>query len=226
MNIFQRLTSSLFGLGLKVTVARFCIILVDRWFDFRYGVDTCSFIELDKLTVVGNNKAKGVRYQPARILPVRRFFKTMRPILPDNSVIVDFGSGKGRILLIASEFGFQDARGVEFAHELCEVARKNCRRYKSATKVETQFRIIETDAVKYEIRPEENVFMFYNPFDDAILNAVLDNISASIDKQQRRVFIIYYHPKWARIIEDRNNFICLQKLNFWGYKFYVYSNRN
>jgi hypothetical protein len=226
MNLFQRFTTSLRGIGLRVTLIKFYAIFIDHWFDFRYGVDTCSIMELDDLTIHSDNKTRGYRYQAARVLPLRRLFKTIKSILPANPVMVDFGSGKGRILLVASAFGFGDIRGVEFAHELCEIARKNCAQYKNKTKVETEFKIIESDAVKYEIRSEENVFIFYNPFDDAIMNPVLDNIAASVDKHPRKVFIVYYNPKWGQLIEHRPNFTVLQKLDFWGYRLVVYSNRS
>jgi transcriptional regulator of NAD metabolism len=35
------------------------------------------------------------------------------------------GSGKARVLVVAAEFGLSEARGVESANELYEVARKN-----------------------------------------------------------------------------------------------------
>jgi hypothetical protein len=181
---------------------------------------------LNALTSSSSNKARGIRYQAARVLPLRKLFRTIKPLFPSKAVLVDFGSGKGRILMLAAESGFTDVRGVEFAKELCEIARKNCDQYKIAARSNAKFTITESDATEYKIAPEENVFILYNPFDDAIISAVLDNISLSIDKQPRQVFIIYYHPKWGQTIEQRPNFKSLYNFDFWGYKLAVYSNTN
>jgi len=225
VNVFQRLTVSLRGHGLMATLAKIRVLLADYWFDFRYGVDTCSWSELEGLTIASDNRARGNRYQPTRLLLLRRLFKAVEPALPADRVLVDFGSGKGRVLLVASEFGFREARGVEFAHELCETSRRNVTRYKARTRVRMEFSIIESDAARYQIRPEENVFILCNPFDGTILKAVLDNITASIQKHPRKVWIMYYNPRWSQVVEQQNDFARFEEFTYWGFKFIVYSSR-
>ena len=139
---------------------------------------------------------------------------------------MDFGSGKGRVLLIASEFGFLRVCGVEFAHELCEAARKNCVKFKAIKNVRTEFQTVETDAAKYTVGADESVFVLYNPFDGAILDKVLDNIAISLQQQPRKILIVYYNPRWHHVIEQRNDFTRLRELSFWGYAFTLYSNRH
>jgi hypothetical protein len=51
--------------------------------------------------------------------------------------------------MIASEFEFREARGIEFAHELCNIARSNCAAYKLAMRSRTNFEVIESDVVNY-----------------------------------------------------------------------------
>lgn len=226
VSALERLKFSLRNQGLSATLGKLWGLVVDYWFEFRYGLDTCSCSELDGLTVAGDNKAKGYRYQPTRVRPLRRLFNAVMPMVPPESVLVDFGSGKGRVLLVAAESGFREVRGVEFAHELCEVARKNVARYKAKTGVETDFKIIESDAAKYIVSADENVFVVCNPFDETILGAVLDNIAASLRKQPRKVLILYYNPRWGHVIEQRNEFVRVERFNYWGLIFTVYSNRN
>ena len=224
MDSVGRLSLSLRKQGLWSTANKLRSWAMDYLYDLRYGLDTCATSELAELTIGGENKARGYRYQPTRVLVLRKFFRLMRPLLPPNGVLVDFGSGKGRILLVASEFGFREARGVEFAHELCEAARKNIARYKARPGVATEFKVIEGDAARYEIGDDENVFMMFNPFDDIILGRVLDNIVASLRQRPRKILIIYYNPRWANVFEQRADFLRLQELNFSGLKFLLYSN--
>jgi hypothetical protein len=145
-------------------------------------------------------------------------------MIPHDSVLVDFGCGKGRVLFVASEFGIREVRGVEFAHELCEIAMKNSAVYKSKTGVETQHRIIESDAANYTINREENLFFLYNPFDAVILSKALCNIAASLEIQPRKIWIIYHNPKYGHVIEQREDLERLREFSFWGYNFTVYSN--
>lgn len=102
MNLITRLTTSFRRQGIGATFIKIQTLLVDHWFDFRYGVDTCSCAELDCLTVSANSKSNGYRYQPARVRLLRMLFKALEPTLPTNRVLVDFGSGKGRVLMVAS----------------------------------------------------------------------------------------------------------------------------
>jgi SAM-dependent methyltransferase len=224
VSFFGRLSSSLKGHGLRGTWFKARVLLVDYLFDLRYGVETCSWSELGSLTIDSANKEHGYSYQPTRVLPLRIVFRSIRSGLPEDAVLVDIGSGKGRVLLVASEFGFKEARGIEFAHELCEVARKNVGRYKQKTGVRTEFQIIETDATQYLIKPEENLFIMYNPFDETVLDRVLDNIIASLRESPRKIWIVYYNPKWNQIVESRRELKRAQELNVWGFKFAVYSN--
>jgi hypothetical protein len=224
MTFVQRLTLSVRTNGFGATTAKFRSIIVDRWFDFRYGLNTCSCSDLNDLTIASGNRENGYLYKPVRILPLRKFFKKLHPMLPHDSVLVDFGSGKARVLMVGAEFGFRAARGVEFAHELCETSRKNCERYVARSRTSTELITIEADATKYEIQPDENVFILCNPFDDIIVKMVLDNIATSVREHPREVWIVYYNPRWGQVIERQENFPKTQEFNFWGHRFALYSN--
>ncbi len=131
MNLRQRILASLRQQGLVGTMLKVVGIGVERWFDVRYGTDTCTRSQLDDLTIDSANKDKGMRYEPTRVMPLIRLFPALRKMMPANSVLVDLGCGKGRVLLLASHWGFREVRGVEFAQELCEIAKKNIATYSS-----------------------------------------------------------------------------------------------
>ena len=65
-----------------------------------------------------------MRYQPSDPDDFRSLVEALPFDLTDY-VFVDLGSGKGRILLLASRYPFRGVVGVEFAHELNEVAERN-----------------------------------------------------------------------------------------------------
>ncbi len=221
----KRTRTSLRSQGLTETVLKSYSIIADHLFDIWYGIDTCKWAELSDLTIHNSvNREKGYPYQPTRLVPLRKLFNVINSIIPPDSVLVDFGCGKGKVLLAASEFGFKEVRGVEFAHELCEIAEKNCAVYKARKGFITEYRIIECDVTDYDINTDENVFFMFNPFDETIMAKVLCRIAASLQVKHRPILVIYYNPKYAHVIEQRDAFGRLREFNFWGYKFTVYSN--
>jgi SAM-dependent methyltransferase len=224
MTLLQRLRTSFRHQGPWATVVKFYAILADRWQDFRYGLDTAAGAE--PLTITGENRGRSFGYQPTRAMPLRRLFRLLQPVLPPDRVLVDLGCGKGRVLLVATEFGFREARGVEFARELCEIAKKNCEKLLARTRTNTRCRIIEADAALYEIQADENVFFMFNPFDEVVLERVLGNIAASWRAAPRKILIIYYNPKCAQVIEQQPEFTRLRQFDFWGFQFTVYASRD
>jgi Acetyltransferase (GNAT) domain len=223
-SILERMRTSLRHQGLGTSIVKLFVLITDHLFDIRYGIDTCTWFQLDELTIDSDNKERGGNYQPTRVIPLRKLLNVIRPMIPHDSVLVDLGCGKGRVLFVASEFGFREVRGVEFAHELCEIAMKNSAVYRAKTGVETECRIIEFDVTNYTVNKEENVFFIYNSFDATILHKVLCNIVASLQGYHRKILIIYHNPKWAYVIEQCDTFTRLREFNFWGYEFTVYSN--
>jgi SAM-dependent methyltransferase len=192
-------------------VDRALSVLQERLFDFRYGTDTVTFAELGSLTIVGQHAAEGTDYQPARLRVVRRALSALNP--PPGSAFVDFGCGKGRVLLLAADYGFQRITGVEFAQELCGIARDNLARFRSKRDIPTDICIVEGDAVEYAIQDDENVFFLSNPFGESLVEKVIQNIARSAAVAKRQVFVIYNNPLWHNVVE-RQGFLTLLSLDF------------
>lgn len=76
-----------------------------------------QFRRTDGLDVAGGNKRHGERYQPSPVYSLRRLLRRLEIHYPDYSSI-DFGSSKGRMLLVAGELQFRQVIGVEFSEEL------------------------------------------------------------------------------------------------------------
>lgn len=226
MALLQRANLSLRQQGVTGTIHKLYCQLVDYLFDRRYGIDTRTWARLNQLTIASDNQSKGRAYKPTRVVPLRKLFHAIQSLDPVvDRVLVDFGCGKGRVLLVAAEFGFRAVRGVEFAQELCAIAQSNCAAYQAKTGSKTEFQIVAADVVNYAIHTDENIFFFFNPFDEEILHRVLHQISASLLAKPRKILIIYHNPVKRQTIEAWDNLIRVQELNFWGYDFVVYANR-
>jgi SAM-dependent methyltransferase len=219
-NLLTRVIDTLKYRGLIRSVQGILSIIEDYYFDLRNGTETMRWVELDDLDIKSENKKRGIRYEPTRV----RHFRKLLSILtfPNDSVYVDLGSGKGRLLLLAPRYGFTRVVGVEFSHELCEIARKNLLIFRKKRAFDVEIEIIESDVVNYEIKNDENVFFFFNPFDEVIMNKVIKNIYTSLEKNQRSILLIYSHPVYLNALDTA--FTKLTDYVYGSKEFAIYSN--
>jgi SAM-dependent methyltransferase len=225
MGLLERFSSSFRRDGPIATFNKFIAAVYDRQFDARYQLETAAEAELGGLTIKGANREHGRHYQGARVLVLRRLFRMLRSDVPPETVFVDFGCGKGRVLLIAMEFGFKEVKGVEFARELCAIANHNIAHYKSKRGLTTPCNAIEADATTYPIDPCENVFFMYNPFDETILAKVADNIAASGRAHPRKITVIYLNPRCSEVFAQKPEFVLTRDSDIWGNRYKVYTLR-
>src|SRR4030095_16349356 len=92
----------------------------------KYGSNTFIPVELRKLTIVKGDIKKASRYEAVSYYMLEKLLNAFRKI-SSNTSIIDLGSGKGRVLMAAPHFGFNQLTGIEFAKELCEQAIANMR---------------------------------------------------------------------------------------------------
>jgi len=112
---------------------------------------------------------------------------TALPIDVSEFTFVDFGSGKGAVLLYASAYPFKKILGVEFSSILHQIAESNIAKHPLASK--RPVRSIHTDATQFEI-PSGPLFAFFNnPFSTLIMETVLGNIHAAVRASPRLVYI-------------------------------------
>ncbi|HEX3865751.1 MAG TPA: class I SAM-dependent methyltransferase, partial [Gemmatimonadaceae bacterium] len=103
-------------------------------FDARHGVDTDGArgdaTHLRTLNIASPNWTHGVDYIPVK---PERFHAALSSVgVPfDDFTFVDFGCGKGRAMLLASDYPFREVIGVDFSEELIAVAQRNCATYEN-----------------------------------------------------------------------------------------------
>ncbi len=174
-------------------------------FDRQYGTDTTTILHSSDFGATSEN----LRYaEYFRSTPPRLFARIMAAIniRHEDFIFIDFGSGKGRTLLLASEFPFKRIIGVEFSPKLHVIAQKNTQIYQSKTQKSKTFELECVDAVSYTLPIENTVFYFFDPFKLPVMSAVLENIRKSIEKHPRRVFIVYVNPnQWVAM--SRSGFL-------------------
>jgi SAM-dependent methyltransferase len=139
--------------------------------------------------------------------PPRAFNRIMRSIgcLTAHFVFFDMGCGKGRVLLMASQYGFRRIVGVECVPGLAKIAEQNVRRFRSTQSRGPEIEVVCADAAGFEFPDEDAVIFFFHPFKELPMARVLDNIRSSAKSAKVR-YIVYYNPVLARLLSDRTRF--------------------
>jgi Histone methylation protein DOT1 len=180
-------------------------------FDGNYGTETSGMREIGTLDVVSSAAARyAVRYDPSNPEVVRTLISKLK-IDYSRFTFIDFGSGKGRVLLVAAGFPFKEVIGVEFSRELHEVALKNIAHYPRNETHAGTVRSIHHDASEYEPPPSDLVCYFYNPFGAPIMEKVATRLAALHERDGYRVIIIYVDPRHPDIFEKTTKFAVLTK---------------
>jgi Histone methylation protein DOT1 len=108
---------------------------------------------------------------------------------PDD-VFVDLGSGKGRVICVASRYPLKEVIGVDDDSVLCEEARRNASRMKGRRSPVT---IVKARAQDYDYRVG-TVFFLFDPFGPKTMGQVLEKMREGIDANPRPVRIAYVLP--------------------------------
>ena len=181
-------------------------------FDQRFGVDTGGWIHQTELNVNNPNQLHAGSYLGSD----PKFFRDSIESLPidyRHFVFIDFGSGKGRAIMLATEYSFKRVIGVEFSEDLHRIAQENIKRFPNSMSKCKDVECICIDAVAYPLPDDGLVCYFFNPFDATLMAQVLSNIRASFLRKPREIFIVYYNPREGHLV---NQVGCFQKVGASG----------
>jgi SAM-dependent methyltransferase len=166
-------------------------------FDRTHGTDTGRIEPLWRLHVTSPNKRFAVRYQTT---DGSDFLEALRSLCldPAKFLFIDLGCGKGRPLLIAAKCGFRRVIGVEFAHDLAEIAQSNIRVTNSKN-----ITVIEGDVAEFQFPDNPIVLYMFNPFTVEIMERVLENLRSS---SLTKLYVIYTNPTCFKLL-DQSGFL-------------------
>jgi SAM-dependent methyltransferase len=177
-----------------------------RIFDAKHHVDTAGAIPAQFLSVPDGDPDQAYEFLSVSPRACRRMLSRL-PADLSTFTFIDYGSGKGRALLIASEYGFGAIRGVEFAQELVDISRKNIQTLRTRHLLDID--VICADATKYQPPSTPCVFFFFSPFRYETLEQVAKSIKRSYEQKPRKMIVIYAgevarnfpmgEPIWAQL---------------------------
>jgi len=152
-----------------------------------YGIETSGINKLEHLRKKGIDTSHATLYMPAPYSLLEEIFSFLKPLGLNH--LLDVGCGKGRILCVGTHFGFKNITGLDLSKAFCRAAEKNL--YRCSENQNLTWKLINNDAYYYDIPPQTDCIFIFNPFDEFLLEKVVENINASLIAHPRPLYIVY-----------------------------------
>ncbi len=167
-------------------------------YDWEHRVNTTSG------TVGWRERLLGVFHSPYQATDPALFREMMDSLPIDfrEFTFVDLGSGKGRTLLMASEYTFRRIVGVEILPELDRAARENIREFKGPAQQCAQIESICADACEFVLPEEPLVLYLFNPLPEAALREAIRRLEQSDKESPKPLWIVYHNPLLETVLSE------------------------
>lgn len=179
----------------------------DADYDWDYRVNTTSGAVGWRDRLLGQFHSA---YQPTEPAAFHEMINALQQCTNrDRSVVnfgdftfIDLGSGKGRTLLMASDYPFRRIVGVELLPSLHQIAQQNLQRYKNEAQKCFALESICCDANSFAFPVEPLVLYLFNPLPESGLRQVLGNLEQSLRAHPRAVYVLYHNPLLGHVLTE------------------------
>jgi SAM-dependent methyltransferase len=164
----------------------------DYDWDHRVNTTSAALSWRDRLLGVFHSP-----YQPTEAALFREMIEALREQTHadfHDFVFIDLGSGKGRTLLMASDYPFRRIVGVELLPALHQAALDNLSKYRSESQKCFTLETICGDATEFSFPAEAIVLYLFNPFPESGLRRAIANLEQSLRDHPRAAYVVYHNP--------------------------------
>jgi len=176
----------------------------DYDWDHRVNTTSAALSWRDRLLGVFHSP-----YQPTEADLFREMIEALREQTHldfRDFAFIDLGSGKGRTLLMASDYPFRRIIGVELLPALHQAARENLSKYRSASQKCFALEAICSDATEFSFPAEPIVLYLFNPFPESGLRRAIANLEQSLRDHPRAAYVLYHNPLLEPVLSESATF--------------------
>jgi hypothetical protein len=176
-------------------------------FDLEHGVDTSGLLFAEQLTsghphddhinAYWGTPPSGFR----GVLEQWQLTLAGTPHSIQDYTFVDIGSGKGRVLMLASEAPFQRIVGVELSPALTTIAESNIAKWSTAPHPCSSIEVLNVDALAAPLPDSPVVLYIYNSFNLYVMLPLLERLQALALARSTPIDLIYAKPQQAALVE-------------------------
>ena len=172
----------------------------DADYDWDYRVNTTSG------AVSWRDRLLGVFHSPYQPTERALFHEIVNALAEVTRIdfrhftFFDLGSGKGRVLLMASDYPFHKIVGVELLPSLHEIALENIAGYHNEAQKCFVIESVCADATEFELPDVPLVLYLFNPFPESGLRRAIESLERSLVARPREVYVLYHNPQLEPIL--------------------------
>ena len=107
----------------------------------------------------------------------------------------------GRAMLLAAEYPFQQAVGIELNPLLAKVAQRNLEIWQAAGRARTQMQVICGDAVDAPFAKGPCVLFLFNPFGASVMRRLLKRLAVEFADRTGQLDLLYVNNEQEGVIE-------------------------
>ena len=121
-----------------------------------------------------------------------------------NDIIIDLGSGTGRILYYLLNKKYKNLIGVEYSKKLINISKNNL--YFNKKKI----KLINKDFTKYNIPKKTKVILMYDPAGKSVMKKLFINFNKQLSN---KCLVIYITPIYLKMLKKYNFQIIFKNVN-------------
>jgi SAM-dependent methyltransferase len=174
----------------------------DADYDWDHRVNTTSGAVAWRDRLLGMFHSE---YQPTEPVAFHSMLNDLREragIDFQDFAFIDLGSGKGRTLLMASDYPFRRITGVELLPALNHIAQENLAQYKNAAQKCFALQSICADANEFPFPAEPLVIYMFNPLPESGMRRVCANLEESLRTSPRPIYVLYHNPLLEHVLSE------------------------
>lgn len=187
-------------------------------FDQMHGVDTSGLVPAKHLVTGHANDEHVTAYYGVAPSILRALIDQWRETIPPHPIssytFIDIGAGKGRGLLVASEYRFRKVIGIELNPAMAVTARRNAAHWIASHAADgtapllAPIEIVAADALEFEFPATPVLLFLFHPFEAPVLRQLLRRIETRFAARakvgpQPSLDLIYVNAECANVL-DRN----------------------
>jgi len=139
-----------------------------------------------------------VQYQPSGNTWLWRALRGMS--VSSEDVFVDYGAGKGRVVLQAAlRYPFRRVVGVEISEELAQIARSNVQSLSNRFRA-AEVEIIVADASEWPLPDDVTYVYMYRPVKGQVFEQTIERIEESLRRKPRKLTLAYAYPEQEQVL--------------------------
>ena len=132
------------------------------------------------------------------------WLQTLHPLAPiERTVFLDVGAGKGRAMLVASEYPFLRVEGIELNPKLADIARRNISIWESTQQstMLAPLTLHESDATRMPLPQEPLLAHLFHPFEDRLLRRFLRHVEKELTTHPRPFDLFYVNAEHDSLLD-------------------------